>query len=402
MKFVLVGNHNSQWTARSAERGARAHAKAQQLGVSVVSSYYTQGRFDFVTVIDSPDAETASRFSIWYAAQGFGTVETLRGFSSAEMEILCRDLLVDETQPSNPAPAQNHLMTAARQALQTHVFGSYTQAELDLEYNPRLSVLNFPEIAQEWASLSRAAREHMDARLDIAYGESAAETLDVFLPENGADAPIHIFFHGGYWRSGDKSDYSFVAESLVGAGAMVVIPNYTLCPTCTMDELLAQCYRAIRWVYDNAGSFKGDRSRIHISGHSAGAHIVTMAMTAGKDHGLPEGLIKSGCAVSGLYNLEPLRRSFLNLEIRLDPQLVLECSPSECIRLTAAPLMLSLGGLESTEFHRQTFDYFASWQGEGNVAKIIPALDTNHYSVLDAFIDPSHPLGKSVIEQLYS
>src|SRR5690606_5476571 len=119
-------------------------------------------------------------------------------------------------------------------------YGSYTQKELDYQYNPRLSVSDFPQIAADWAERSQSVRKQVRCSLDVPYGTHPQETLDIF-PADKRGAPVHVFFHGGYWRSGDKSDYSFVAPALLQAGFNVVIPNYALCPGVTMDELLQQC-----------------------------------------------------------------------------------------------------------------------------------------------------------------
>lgn len=397
MKFILIGKHTPEWSARFSTRSAMAYAKTKELGITVECSYYTQGRFSYVTVIDAPDASTASRFGIWYAAQGFGTVEILQGFDSAEMRAITEDIWASNVQRSPAKPAAESAVLES--ALDLPVFESYTQEELDYQYNPRLSVPGFPQIAADWAARSAAVRRQVRCSLDLPYGPHPQETLDVF-HAGQANAPIHVFFHGGYWRSGDKSDYSFIAPALLQAGVNVVVPNYALCPTVSIGELLEQCYRALRWIHANAASFGGDPSRLHVSGHSAGGHIVAMSMTEGMHHGLAEGTIKSGLALSGLYNLEPLRRSFLNLEIRLDPEQVKRASPQGLLRRTAAPLMLSVGGDESHEFHRQTTDYLGAWTDIGNVATYLPVAKTNHYSVLDALADPSHPLCKALLAQM--
>jgi uncharacterized protein with GYD domain len=88
MKFVLIGTHAPEWIARNEERGRRALEMTRRLGITVELSYYTQGAYDFVTIIDAPDADTASAFALWYASQGFGRVQTLRGYTAAEMQAI--------------------------------------------------------------------------------------------------------------------------------------------------------------------------------------------------------------------------------------------------------------------------------------------------------------------------
>jgi len=400
MKFILIGQHSPEWALRSETRSRMAFSKIQELGLSVESSYYTQGRHDYVTIVESPDAETVSRFSIWYAAQGFGRVETMRGYDSKEMNAITSGLDVD-ARPlgASPAIGPHNAQGSLEQTVSLPVFESYTQTELDLQYNPRLAVKDFPALATEWQARSRAARERLRCTADISYGATEMEKLDIFRQKD-AGAPIVIFFHGGYWRSGDKSDFSFIAQGLVESGAAVVIPNYALCPHVTLDELVGQCYRAIRWVDDNASEFGGDPSRIHLAGHSAGGHIVALAMTRGTEAGLPEGMIKSGLSISGLYNLEPLRRSFLNMEVRLTPEQVLRLSPIGHLRRIDAELALSVGADESHEFHRQTNDYRREWERCGNSARYLPVAGADHYSVLDSLADSGGVLCQAMVKTM--
>src|SRR5438105_9315071 len=112
-------------------------------------------------------------------------------------------------------------------------------AWLDLQYNNRARIPEHPQIFERWARASAMAREGLSRRLDVAYGDAPAETLDVF-PCPSANAPVLVFIHGGYWRSLDKSDVSFVAPSFVHGGAMAVIPNYALCPAVTIDQIALQ------------------------------------------------------------------------------------------------------------------------------------------------------------------
>lgn len=379
MRFVLIGNHAPAWIARAAERGARAHAMCQRLGIAVEASYYTQGQYDFVTVIDAPDAETASAFSLWYAEQGFGRVQTMRAYTGGEV-----DALVARTAASGE-PA---------------VFRGYTQAELDAQYNARAAVPDFPAYAEKWAADSEALRRAGGATLDVAYGPSADETLDVFHARR-PHAPVQIFFHGGYWRSMHKDAFSFVARPFVDAGALAIVVNYALCPAVDMDTLVAQCRRSIAWTHANAARLGGDPARIFVSGHSAGGHIIAMALaTEWAAFGCPADVVKGAWGLSGLYDLEAIRLTFLNSDLRLSPEQARRNSPVLHVRRNPASLILSVGGLESAEFHRQTHDYAAAWRAAGNACDVLPAPGRNHYSALDAFADSGHALGRSALRQM--
>lgn len=402
MRFALLGTHSPSWIGRPRERGALAAAKAQEMGLSVELSCYTQGEFDFVTILESPDSETASRFSIWYCAQGFGRARTMRVYSADEIALICDPLSGRSGAHSGHVDSvpgtSNSLCDDFEAMLRLPVFGDLDQASLDEQYNPRAKVADFAAIVERWQAQSSQARRELACTSDVAYGASVSEKLDIF-HAGRKHAPIQIFFHGGYWRAMNKNDFSFVARDFVAAGATVVVVDYALCPTVTLDELVGQCYDAIRWISAHAKEIGGDPDRVFLSGHSAGGHITAMGMTADEGH-IPAGLIKGGCSVSGLFSLEPLRRSFLNAEIRLDQAGVRRNSPIRLVGSNCAPLIASVGDLESREYHRQTEAFLHVWRARGNQAKVVQAPGLHHYAVLEAFCDAAHPLGQAVLAQM--
>ena len=142
------------------------------------------------------------------------------------------------------------------------VFRDYDRAALDREYDNRAKVKDAPEWLERYARESAKARAEISGRLDVAYGPSPGETLDVFPAPGSAPAPVHVFIHGGYWHRLDKADFSYVARGLLPAGATVVVINYALIPTVQMAELVSQCRASIAWVHRHAASFGGDPRRI--------------------------------------------------------------------------------------------------------------------------------------------
>ena len=113
---------------------------------------------------------------------------------------------------------------------------------LDTQYNNRQRVPDHPAIFERWRQASQLVREQTRCELDLAYGDASTEKLDVFHPPR-AGAPVLIFIHGGYWRAFDKADQSFVAPSFVADGAMVVVPNYSLCPAVDIGHIALQMTR---------------------------------------------------------------------------------------------------------------------------------------------------------------
>src|SRR5262249_34622070 len=234
------------------------------------------------------------------------------------------------------------------------VYRDYDQQALDAEYNNREKVKDSADWLSRYAVASAEARAALPCRLDVPYGSHAGERLDVF-PARGGAAPVHVFIHGGYWHRLDKSDSSFVARAFQLSGAAVVVINYALIPTVDMDELVRQCRPSSAWVHRNAVSFGGDPNRIFVSGRSAGGHLAAMLMSTDWSAfaGLPADVIKAGCGISGLYDLDPIRLSYLNEVLTLTPEDARRLSPVHCPPARSGPLLLVVGGLEGPELSRR-------------------------------------------------
>ncbi len=262
-------------------------------------------------------------------------------------------------------------------------------AWLDAQYNNRARIAEHPQIFERWASASVHARERLRPQLDVRYGDGPNETLDVFASAS-AGAPVFVFIHGGWWRSLDKRDLSFVAPPWVERGAMVVLPNYALCPAVSIETIALQMVRALAWTFRHAVRYGGDPQRIVVAGHSAGAHLAAMLLCCRwpeAERGLPARLVKSVLAISGVFDLEPLRRTpFLQGDLRLTPSAVRRLSPVG-FPPPAGRLFAVVGGAESDEFLRQNRLIRAAWgQRAVPVCESVPG--ANHLDVLDGLLDP--------------
>ena len=216
-------------------------------------------------------------------------------------------------------------------------------AWLEAQYNNRARVPDYAQVLSRWAEASALVRRTSAAVLDVAYGDGGdAETLDIF-PAAQADAPVLVFVHGGYWRALDKSDVSFVAPAFNAHGAMVVVPNYGLCPAVTVEQIVLQVARAVVWTWRHAREHGGDPSRIALAGHSAGGHLVTMMLSCRWKElaeEMPLQPLSGALSISGLYDLEPIRHTpFLQTDLQLTPASVARLSPS--IRECRQPYRLS-------------------------------------------------------------
>jgi arylformamidase len=261
------------------------------------------------------------------------------------------------------------------------------------QYNNRELVPEHPQYFARWAQASARARSTMTCYLDRRYGDMPGETLDIF-PARKGDGSCMMFIHGGYWRSLDKSDFSFLAPSWVDAGVSLAVVNYDLCPAVTVEEIVRQMLRASRWLWLHAEQYGMDQDRLYVAGHSAGGHLVAMLMCAlwpVYDRELPKDLWKGGLAVSGLYDLRPLVHvDWLNADLRLDEAGALKLSPAFMPPATRAPVMTSVGGDESSEFRRQNALIGERWRAAfaGDIA--MPG--RNHFSIVDALAEQQSAL----------
>jgi len=260
---------------------------------------------------------------------------------------------------------------------------------LDHQYNSRARVPEHPQIFGRWAQASALARDGLSRRIDVAYGEGPNETLDIF-PTTAANAPVLVFIHGGWWRAFDKRDLSFVAPAFVHAGAMVVVPNYALCPMVRIEDIALQMVRALAWTWRHAALYGGDPRRIVVAGHSAGGHLAAMLLSCDWKKvaaDLPADLVAQALSISGVFDLEPLRQTpFLQGDLQLTPASVQHLSPAY-FPAPAGTLTAVAGGDESEEFLRQNQLIRARWGARAvPVCEALPGV--NHLTVMHDLVDP--------------
>lgn len=277
-------------------------------------------------------------------------------------------------------------MPALYRNLQTH-------ADIDAQYDVEQAVPDFTVYAKHYVEESRLARHRLNGVLDVPYGPTLAETLDIF-PATSKNAPVFVFLHGGYWRMLSAKEFSCVALGLHQLGITTVIVNYALAPQVSLDEITRQARAALAWVLRRIDRYGGNPEKVVMGGHSAGAQLTAMCLQTRwrEDYGLPENPLAGAVLVSGIYDLEPLRFSNMQPQLQLDDGMIRRNSPLHSVRSSPTPALITWGENETDEFHRQSEAFIAAWQAAGNGSKRQVQPQRNHFNAIYGFEDPEHIL----------
>lgn len=274
-----------------------------------------------------------------------------------------------------------------------HPYRGYTADELQQQYGARAAVPEHPAIFERWRAQSAAWRADAPAaRLDLAYGERPRQRVDLFHPDGRHSAPLHVFFHGGYWQAMDRDDFSFVARALNARGIAVAVTGYSLCPEVTLADIVDEARDAIAWLHTHRQDLALEPGPVQVSGHSAGGQLAAMLAATdarrlgAKDESHPIGWI---APISGVFDLEPLIHTALNDALRLDLGSARAVSPIHLSPAGSPAIDAWVGADESDEFRRQSDDFVRVWRGEGAAHRVAGC---NHFTVLDALFADDGPL----------
>ncbi|MFJ3056333.1 alpha/beta hydrolase [Herbaspirillum sp. NPDC087042] len=273
------------------------------------------------------------------------------------------------------------------------IYRDYTREELDLQYNVRQRVTDFQDYFDRFDHAGRAARRAHPHLADLPYGEDVLQSLD-FFPGANNGRPLLVFIHGGYWRSLDKHQFSHLALPYLEQDINVALLNYRLAPQVRMGDIAADCGRALRMLHAKAGALRFDANAIWLMGHSAGAHLATLiaALRAAPVRGI--------CGLSGIYDLEPIRQSYLNEALHLSPSDALQASPLQLAMPDGVRALLCAGGQESEEFLRQRDTYAAALRQSGHAVEVVEAPQAHHLSIIDVAADAQSGLTRGMLRMI--
>lgn len=285
------------------------------------------------------------------------------------------------------------------------VYATFDQETLDREYSPSSLIDDRDVHLDEYTRTSKAAKDAAlaasAAELDLRYGPGEEETLDLFMPTGPDQGPLQLFIHGGYWQLLSKNESCFAAPMFQKHGSYFAALNYTLAPHQSLTGIVEETRRAIAWSYQNAEQWGFDRDRIYLSGHSAGAHLaMMMLLTDWPSLGLPKDLVKGVCAISGVFDLEPVRLSYVNDVVGMSADEAKLNSPILHSMNNRCPVIFTYGDNETDEFKRQTDEYGSVLQQSGIPVTLSEIADRNHFDVILDLADAGTWLSRQILSQM--
>lgn len=254
-----------------------------------------------------------------------------------------------------------------------------SQEALDSGLNNGAAVAGSGNMVEGWEKLSAEMRSRHGAHLDLQYGPRERNRID-FL-KAAPNAPTLLFIHGGYWQMRSKSAFTLFAAGPMAHGINVALIGYTLAPDATLEQIVAEINSGIDYLAGRLPELGADAKRLVASGWSAGGHLTAMAMM--NPH------IKGGVAISGIYDLEPIRHSYLNVKLGLDEAMSKRNSPMLLKTDAAKPMALTVGGAELPLLRKQTADFAAYRAKLGSPVAYEEIPGANHFTIMDEMASPS-------------
>jgi acetyl esterase/lipase len=266
-----------------------------------------------------------------------------------------------------------------------------SRQELDLGLNNGVAVPESADIVGGWDQRSALMRAQVPNHLDLRYGPRERNRIDFF--KAAESGPTLLFIHGGYWQTRAKETFTVFAGGPMAHGINVALIGYTLAPDATLDEIVAEIHRGLDFLVAQLPALGGDPNRIVVSGWSAGGHLTSMALSHPS--------VKAGMAISGIYDLEPIRHSYLNVKLGLDEASSQRNSPMMQTGGALKPLSLVAGSAELPLLRKQTADFAGHRAKYGLPVTYEEIAGANHFSIMDELVSPEGRI-TTLIRQLFN
>ncbi|XP_010380219.1 kynurenine formamidase isoform X2 [Rhinopithecus roxellana] len=276
----------------------------------------------------------------------------------------------------------------------------YCPSQWGVRLRAEEALRTYSQIGIEATRRARATRKSL---LHVPYGDGEGEKLDIYFPDEAAEAlPFFLFFHGGYWQSGSKDESAFMVDPLTAQGVAVVIVAYDIAPKGTLDQMVDQVTRSVAFVQKRYPSNEG----IYLCGHSAGAHLAAMMLLANwTKHGVTPNL-KGFFLMSGVFDLEPIMYTSQNVALQLtledaqrnSPQLkVAQVQPVD----PTCRVLVVVGQFDSPEFHRQSWEFYQTLcQGEWK-ASFEQLHDMDHFEIVENLTQKDNVLTQIILKTIF-
>jgi arylformamidase len=254
-----------------------------------------------------------------------------------------------------------------------------TREQVDAGLNNGTAVAGSADISAGWGQRSDAMKAKYPAHLDVAYGPRERNRFDFIKVAEGG--PTLLLIHGGYWQMRSKDFFTCFAAGPMAHGINVAVIGYTLAPDATLDEIVAEMHAGVDALVEKLPALGGDPKRIVVSGWSAGGHLTST--TLAHPH------IKGGVAISGIYDLEPIRHSYLNEKLKLDEAMSKRQSPLMVDGGPSKPLSLVVGGGELPILRQQTADLAVLRASHGLPVTYEEIPGADHFSIMKELESPT-------------
>jgi acetyl esterase/lipase len=256
---------------------------------------------------------------------------------------------------------------------------SMSQQERDLGLNNGVAVPGSAEMAADWEQRSAVMRQRHPDHIDLRYGPRERNRIDFLKVRE--KSPTVLFIHGGYWQTRAKEVFTIFAEGPMAHGINVALMGYTLAPEATLDQIVFEIHAGIDFLGRQLPSLGGDGKGIVVSGWSAGGHLTSMALSHPN--------VRAGMAISGIYDLEPIRHSYLNVKLGLDEAMSQRNSPMMQEGGAMKPLSLVVGSAELPLLRKQTADFAGHRAKYGLPVTYEEIPGANHFSIMQELLSPA-------------